>query len=193
MTERLPPFPALDQEGPNALLTQLDALRTFAQVAEWDERAAQHVSAIRRYLQQLDALQPQVEAAEQAALASHSQQNIWRRIVGSSPDVKATQVWIAQATSARSAQQAVLDQLQAAMDKTPNTKEEQLEMLQELKLAKKELALQKREASEALRQIRSVAREKGSRVGTGLFSTATTRRVSRMRIRLQEGRRCQAA
>jgi hypothetical protein len=81
------------------------------------------------------------------------------------------------------------ERLQAAVDKTPNSREEQAEMLRELKLAKKELALQKREAGEAMRQIRTNARVRSAEVGSGLgilFSNSKSRRFSRMAIRLEK-------
>ena len=62
-------------------------------------------------------------------------------------------------------------------------------MARELKLVKKELSLKKREANEEMRQIRAEARQRSARVGAGLsamFSTPTSRRWSRMGIRLEK-------
>jgi hypothetical protein len=62
-------------------------------------------------------------------------------------------------------------------------------MLRELKLVKKELSLRKREANEAMRQIRTNARQRSAQVGGGLallFSTGKSRRISRMAIRLEK-------
>ena len=83
----------------------------------------------------------------------------------------------------------LVEQLEAAIDKTPNSADEQKEMLRELKLVKKELGLQKREANEAMRQIRTAARQRAAKIGTEglslLFSTPKTRRWARMRVWLE--------
>ena len=81
------------------------------------------------------------------------------------------------------------DQLEAAIEKTPNSPEEQKAMIKDLKLAKKELALRKREAAEAMRQIRVNARQRTAKVGVGidaLFSNPTTRRWTKVGIRLEK-------
>lgn len=62
-------------------------------------------------------------------------------------------------------------------------------MLKELRLAKKELTIEKRELNENLRQIRAEARVQGAKVGTGVglfLSTPTSRRLTRMQIRLDK-------
>ena len=82
-----------------------------------------------------------------------------------------------------------MEELEAPIDKTPNSPEEQKEMARELKLVKKDLTLKKREANEAMRQIRADARQQSAQVGAGLsamFSTPRSRRWSRMGIRLEK-------
>jgi hypothetical protein len=104
--------------------------------------------------------------------------------------VKVGSAWKTRADATRAAINEMRDQLEAAIDKTPNSPEEQREMIADLKVVKKELQLLKREANEAMRQIRSDARAKSAKIGTtgfgALLSTPTSRRWSRVAVRLEK-------
>src|SRR5687767_4939989 len=128
----LPPMPSYETASSEVLLVQIGALATFAEVREWDERASQQVAAINKYLSALGAQEAQVESAEERAIAAAGQQSLMRRLLGMGPEVKAARAWRAQSVKTRAALADVADRLQAAIDKTPNSREEQNEMLQDL-------------------------------------------------------------
>jgi hypothetical protein len=185
-------LPPINHHSPSVaenLLSELDHLRTFSDVATWDLKAERHLAELDAALAAITDAEAQVDAAERVGLEEASQRSFLRRMMGPPAEVRAAREWKARATKERERLTDLSDRLQAAIDKTPNSREEQAEMLRELKLAKKELGIQKREAGEALRQIRVDARQQSAKIGATLGSAlvgARGRRYQRMGIRLQK-------
>jgi Mg2+ and Co2+ transporter CorA len=187
--DSVPSFAPYDSAAAEALLTELRTLTTFEQVVDWDRRAALVVEHIQAYLADLDSIERNVNAIERQALDEHNQRFFLRRLAGPSPAVASARKWKTQAAAGQEAATVFSDRLQAGIDQTPNSRDDQAEMVRALKLTKKELALQKREAGEALRQIRVEARQKSSEIDTGLGSVlmgASGRRDQRISLRLEK-------
>jgi chromosome segregation ATPase len=189
MDQTLPTLPTFDVDSIRSLLTEFNTLTAFADVESWDTRAAQHINQIKDYVQQLASAEAHMSGVEDQAKQAHASKSLFRRAFTSSPEAKAAKMWMQQATALKQALTELLDQLEGSIEKTPNSAEEQREMLRDLKMVKKELTLQKREANEAMRQIRANARQRSAKIGTGLgamFSTPSTRRWSRIGVRLEK-------
>lgn len=164
----------------NRLLQSVDRIDTFAEVAQWDHEASAEVYRIQQHLESLSGVVDSV-AASRTAVSLFSQPLEALRLSLS----------LRRARRTLRASQAVLaplaELLQTAIDKTPNSKGEQKEMLKELRLAKKEFAIQKREINAHMTAVRVNARQESADVGQGLglfLSNAATRRLERMSIRL---------
>ena len=187
--DSVPSFTPYDSAGAEALLTELPTLTTFEQVADWDRRAALVLEHIQAYLADLDSIERDVNAIERQAVDDHSQRFFLRRLTGPPPAVAAARKWKTEAAAGQEAATLLADRLQAGIDQTPNCRDDQAEMVRALKLAKKELALQKREAGEALCQIRVDARQKSAQIDTGLGGVlmgASGRRYQRITLRLEK-------
>lgn len=164
------------------LLASVDSLSTLQEVAAWDASAEKEIRLLGERLAQLSVL---VDRAK----------SVWASVSLFKQPIAAISASISLSRAERqrrtegSALEAIADALQAAIDKTPNNPQEQKDMLHELKLAKKELALQKKEINAHLTAVRTEARRQSAAVGTGLglfLGTGTTRRLDRMNIRLQK-------
>lgn len=173
--------------GARALLAQVDSLTSFDAVAMWDAAAGREMESLDRYLQALPHLRAQLQHAEAAYQATHQQRPWHQRLFKGYPE--RAQVDTARQLVDRAAREIprMIEELQAAIDKTPNNRAEQKEMLEDLRDAKKELALQKREINQSMREIRSAARQRTAQVDTGLsglLSSPRSRRWERVSIRL---------
>jgi hypothetical protein len=189
-TSGIRPFERYDSAVAKALLAELAGLSTFADVECWDGRAQREIGLIKAYLDYLGTLETSIAVAESRAKELHTTKSFLQRALTSPAETKAADVWRKDAAAHREELSQLIDQMEAAIDKTPNSADEQREMLRELKLVKKELGIQKRETNEAMRQIRTTARQQSAKIGTeGLslfFSTPKTRRWSRMGVRLEK-------
>ena len=187
---RLPSITPFNVKEAQDLVSEFDGLTTFADVEEWDARASVQLKAIEAYLITLSTAESEVNAAEVRVTEAANQRSVVRRLWGPLPEVKLVQTLKSQMAQIREVLGKLSDQLESAIDKTPNSREEQIEMLRELKLEKKELAFQKRQAVEAKRQITTSARQQSAQVGAGFLGAMLTnpksRRVSRMGIRLRK-------
>jgi chromosome segregation ATPase len=191
MTQTLPvpTIEAYDCTRVQRLLEELNRVTTFEEVNAWDRQAEDEIRRLKAYLDRLLAFERQIGVLEERAKQAHAQKTMVTRL-WRSHDYRAE---ISTAREQISLQRSMLekfeDALQAAVDKTPNSREERREMLQQLRLLKKELTQQRREINEAMRQIRTGARQRTAKVGSGLglfLSTPASRRLSRMSIRLEK-------
>lgn len=73
------------------------------------------------------------------------------------------------------------------IEDTPSTKEEKSEMLQSLKLQKKEMQLEKRQEASAIRAVRTDARHRSASAGVSIFGSKYTAN-SRKLIRFEKER-----
>lgn len=183
----VPALAAFDEARARELLRRSDSLSTFDDVNAWDSAAEAEVAKIRAYLAKLDDFERSLGEIEQRARTLRAQRPLLKRVFARAPwkrDARARRNFM---KAARLKLPDLVDELQALIDKTPNSREEQQEMLKELRLVKKELNAEKRQVNEAMRQIRTDARQQGAKVGSGLglfLSTSTSRRLDRMSIRL---------
>jgi chromosome segregation ATPase len=186
---RVPAFLPYDLSVAKRLQSAFESLRTFGDVATWDRQAQEEIDRMRRTLETLSTTEAQVANVEATAKQAHGEKSFLRRTFTAAPEITAAAKWRKQVEAHRTQLNELMEELEAAIDKTPNSREEQQEMARELKLVKKELSIQKREANEAMRQIRSDARQRSAKVGSGLgmlLSNSKSRRFSRMGIRLEK-------
>lgn len=176
--------PTLSKQQYKSHLALVDTLSTFEDVARWDSRATQLIDGAGQYLARFDAYIESVRTKQREARANHS--FLARFLLWFVHELKIGGLR-ASLTRDRAALHVLVDELQAAIDKTPDSRAEKKAMLEDLRLAKKELNLRKREVNAAMRDVRAQASAMNARVGTGFFgavSNPKSRRFERMSIRL---------
>jgi chromosome segregation ATPase len=185
----LQPIQAFNTASADWLLAQIESLSTFRDVAQWDQIAEQEVQRIEIYLTKLAVHEAKLVQAQRQANEDRRKAPFLKRLFGSRRLVAALESAIDKATHMRQSLEKFMDALEAAIDKTPNSTEEQREMLKQLCLLKKELTQQKGEINTTMREIHAEARQHTVRVGSGpglFLSTPTNRRLHRMSIRLEQ-------
>lgn len=136
------------------LMSKLKQLSTFAEVNKWDKEAESELSKINSQLQQLDS---EIARCQQLFCSSRLQQVLLK--------------WTLKQInhSYKFPLENMANELQKAIDFTPNSLDEKKELLKELKTRKKELQLQKREVAANMKAIRREARTKSANAGRRLY------------------------
>ncbi len=176
------------QANADELTHRFEGLNEFHEAARWDADA---LAAIRLFERYKADLQSHISAEEQAsheAAAARSALPFHKRLVASRSAEKEHASNIAKANEGVSSVETVIAHLYELIDRTPSSKAEQKDMLSELRLFKKELATEKRSVNEAMRQVRTKARQDTASWtgihGRGLVGSVA--RVERMQIRHQK-------
>jgi len=138
MDGSVPPFVPYDVTAARRLKNQFENLRTFGEVAAWDGEAQEEIDRMRRSLDGLSATEALVAQMEAAATRAHGNKTFLKRTFTTAPEVIAAGEWRKQAAAHGTELSELIEELEAGIDKTPNSPEEQNEMVRELKLVKKE-------------------------------------------------------
>lgn len=170
-------------------LERLTALTTFEEAQAWDHSAKEMVRGAQKHLRTLQTADTHLAELYRTALAEHQNKSFLARLFTSPTEANRVRFARTSLNQHRSAIEAVIDELNGAIDKTPDSREEKKAMIADLRMLRKELVLRKREASTAMRDVREAATAANARVGTGwdaLLSTPSSRRFDRMGIRLRK-------
>lgn len=162
------------------LVDRFDNLRTFDSVKEWDSEAQNYreilISAVSSAESDL--------AAVTRSLETHlSSLSIGQKLL---PNKKANELkqHISILEKVVAGCEPIVQELQSRLDRSPNNKDEQQRLLNELKLQRKELQLEKREANAEMRGVREHAGTKSAMAGGGISYlmglTAAQRRIIRL-------------
>jgi hypothetical protein len=145
------------------LMNQFTRLSTFAQVAEWDERAELEIHKLIKAIQTIE-----------KEITQHS--HFLEKLILESHRLKYKTVL-----------KDMVDKLQEAIDFTPNSSKEQKVLIKELRQEKKELQLQKRELAIDMKAIRTKARSQASNAGRGFLGyNSKLAAFERRKIRYQK-------
>ncbi|HEX2878569.1 MAG TPA: hypothetical protein VHO25_03425, partial [Polyangiaceae bacterium] len=179
----VPPSPAGILHGH---LSQVDGLSTFEEVADWDAKAGQLIAQAAAYLDTLHSLEVTFLAIEAEARAAHQKKSFWARLFTTPTHKGALRQRRTLISQNQTELGKIVDDLQGAIDKTPDSREEKKAMLSDLRSMKKELSIEKREVAAAMRDVRAGARVASARVGSRFLSSPKSRKYERMSIRLEK-------
>lgn len=186
-TPSLPVF-SYDSSVFNALMTEYKNLRTFADVASWDERAKAELEEAVKGVRIIDEKTFDASRQLEQLKKEREEKNIFARAFSSRGDEQKLTEWIATYGQLKEALQKIATILQEAIDFTPNSPEEQQALLKELRARKKELQVEKRAVAQKMKAIRTEARQKSSDAGFvfGLYYNSKTASSERRGIRYQK-------
>jgi hypothetical protein len=162
--------------SPQELLTLIEehvykfnALATFAQVDAWDNIAITYVRHLQKMCKEFEDHIQVLTKEHLKADASHRSKSLLRRVFSTSPaaeiqkEIDGIKEFIENAWN-------VMDTIQSKIDFSPNNLQSSKEGLRELRLRKKALQLEKRQATQNMQAIRLDARQRS--VGAAYSSTA---------------------
>lgn len=146
------------------LIDGLSRLTTFSEVSVWDRDSGAEISRIESHLKRHDELLRQLKTLESAAKREHDSKPFFKRIFSSPAHLEGIEAARTEIEREREELPKLADGLQSGIDQTPNSPEEQKEILQHLRFRKKELTQEKRAVNEDMRLIRTEARQQSAEV-----------------------------
>ncbi len=150
------------------LMSELKALITFGAVALWDKRANEELDGMRAVIERLQADIDEQQRALDQAREEHNRKSALARMFSSPKDEQKLLQTIQEDQASLSQLEGLADELQEAIDFTPNSKDEQEVLLKELNFQKRELAAEKKEISLKMREVRAEARQQSAKAGMRL-------------------------
>ena len=167
------------------LLNSISSLSTFNQVKEWDEKATTHISKIVETVAGIETETDRVKQELQHAQQEHEEKAFLSRLFSGRPERKFNAV-IAKHENQKNSLESLAEELQAKIDFTPNSPEEQTILIKELRQRKKEINANKREIAATMKEIRTKARQESAEASysfsalvAGTKYTASQRRAIR--------------
>jgi hypothetical protein len=158
-----------DDKNFQALMTEYQTLTTFEAAIAWDQRARDEVETIVNAVRKLEEEISERSTALELAKKEQAQKSFLKRTFGSRKDEEEAEKLIEKYSQFQTTLEALAARLQEAIDFTPNSPEEQKMLLQELRLRKKELQVQKRATMDSMKAIREEARVKSIHAGKGFL------------------------
>jgi hypothetical protein len=175
------------QQTADELSSRFEKLTTFEEAARWDADAFAVVRLFEQYRDAVAGFRSSEQQALQEANAARGTLPFFKRLFASRRTEKSREANIKQADKGTASVETAISQLFELADRTPACKAEQKEMLSELRLLKKELTTEKRSVNEAMRIIRTQARQNmATWTGVQRGFTGSVARLERMQIRHQK-------
>lgn len=173
------------QAHADELSHRYQTLGTYEEAARFDSDALAAIRLFERYKGDLEAFALSEESLLADAASARASLPFLKRLFASRADEKRHSSSIATARGGISSVETAIADLYELIDRTPSSKAEQKQMLAELRLLKKEVTTQKRSANEAMREIRTKARQDmASWTGvSGRGVVGSVARLERMSIR----------
>ncbi len=175
-------------EGVGRLLQAYEHLNTFAEVSQWDSQSATEIKRIEGVIEQLDTdMRQSRETAERERHDRAALPLLQRLFANRKAERDAEQhVITCQGYKAKLEDLATL--LQDKADFTPNTPEDQKQLLKDLRQRKKELQVEKREVAAEMTAVRVEARRASASIGPsyGVKWVGTMNASERRRIRMDK-------
>jgi hypothetical protein len=169
----MPPYDEIADKTPllvgryNELTSVFDLLSTFSEADQWDADASALIRLVTEEISDyLSFRESEIHLLENI-LAARNSKSFAAKIFASKSEENSHKENIKKIDKAVNQLESLMENLNSLIDRTPNSKAEQKEMIDELKALKKELTLEKKEINEAIRQTNVEARKSMASV-TGL-------------------------
>lgn len=170
-----------------ALMVEYKGLRTFTDVASWDERARVELDEVAKGIRAFEEVSARASRQLAQLVKEREEKDFFSRMFASQKPEKSLAQLIQGYNDYKALLEGMASQLQEAIDFTPNSPEEQASLLKELKLRKKELQVEKRETAAAMKAIRTGARQQSAQAGrAGIYYNSRAAAYDRRSIRYQK-------
>ena len=149
------------------LVSSYASIATISGAVQWCTTAEQSIGELESFASKTKAEADELTRLALGQRVESKEKSFFGRFFKSA-DEKKTHSSIESLQGLVSASQKLAEQLQELVDITPKTKEEQISLIKELKISKKDLQLQKKEIAAEMKGIRTDARQKSASAATSL-------------------------
>lgn len=170
------------------LLERFNSICTFEEATVWDSDTEAAIKLVEKYINRIRQFVTDQEHALEELQASRAKLPVVKRLFASHKEEDKMKEELETARKGIATNEETIEALYELIDRTPSSKKEQSEMLNEYRQLKKELTTEKRAVNEEMRKIRAEARSKTTGLsgisGRGFIGSAA--RYSRSSIRYQK-------
>lgn len=177
-----------DDNNFNELISDLKTLTTFSGIASWDKEAEFEIERILKAISEFDnEMSRQTQTLEQHKQAK-SEKSFLGRMFSGNKEQSELELLIDKYDHFKITLGKMASQLQESIDFTPNTPEDQKALLKELRQRKKELQVEKREVTAAMKAVKTGARQESADAGKvfGLYYDSKVAASQRRYIRYEK-------
>ncbi len=166
-----------DTSNVRQLVSDLKGLHNFDDIAQWDKRTTDEIDHIRSTIRSVEAKQQQVNQNIEQARRNHLAKPFLARLFSSRQEEKQLATEQVRLTREKSLLEELADQLEAAIDFTPDSPDDLKELIKECRQRKKELQAEKKAVSAQMTAIRVDARQKTATTASGKYGKWDRRRI----------------
>jgi chromosome segregation ATPase len=159
------------------LATAIKNLHSFDEIADWNKKAMAEVEAMHPILGVIEGKQPNVIQALSQEQQEHEAKPFLAKLLDGRKEQKR---WLAeQSRLAREKAQIenLIDQFESAIDFTPDTPDDLIELIKECKQQKEELLSEKKAVNAQMSSIRIEARQQTANTNYGKYGKGDRRRI----------------
>lgn len=169
------------------LVKSYDNLHTFSDSQNWISDVSALIRLFRNSIDDITKFKNNEIQLLENAIKARKEKSFFSKIIASKSDEKKHEEIILEMETIESGTESVIDLLNTLVEKTPISKEQQKEMLDSLKILKKELSLEKKTVNESIRLINAKARKNiASLTGLRRGTVGEIARIQRRQARLQK-------
>lgn len=169
------------------LVELYENLRTFSDAQSWISGVSALITLFRNSIDDVIELKNNEILLLENAIGARKEKSFFKKVVASKSDEKKHKEIISEMEIIETNIKLIIDRLNSDIDKTPISKEQQKEMLDNLKILKKELSLEKKTVNESIRLINAKARRDiSSSTGIRRGTAGEIARMQRRHTRLQK-------
>ena len=174
---QIPKINEFDTSQVQQLVSDFKNLRNFNDIAQWDKRISEEIERIRFVIMSIEAKQLQINQGIEQARRNHLAQPFLVRLFSTQREERQLTAEQARLAREKTLLEKLADQLEAAVDFTPDSPEDLKELMKECRLRKKELQAEKKAINSQMTAIRVEARQKTAITIQGKYGKWDRRRI----------------
>lgn len=158
-----------DAREAQEMLTQVDEISNYTEVEQWDKKAQQKIEEINNVISELNKYEDILSQELETAQFEHKSKPLLKRLFFNNTDSEKIISKKAEILEYLNKLNGIKENLNYWINITPDNEKEAKEMLNDLKFAKKELQIKKRETTALIRQANRNARLQKSNIAVYSF------------------------
>lgn len=174
---QVPALKEYNTASARVLATEIRNLCTFEEIAEWDKKATTEIGVMHSASETIEGKLRNVIQALAREKQAHEAKSFFVRWFDGRIEQKRLLGEHARLSSEKVQVENLVDQFEAAIDFTPNSKDDLKELIKECKQRKKELQTEKKAISAQMSSIRVEARQQTANTISGKYGTWDRRRI----------------
>lgn len=174
---QVPALKEYNTANANLLATEIKNLRSFDEIVEWDKKATAEIEAMRLSLRAIEEKQQNITQSLALEKQEHESKSFLSKLFDGRKEQKRLLAEQIRLASENAQIINLIDQLETAIDFTPDSPHDLKELIKECKQQKKELQTEKKAVIAQMTSIRVEARQRIAKAISGKYGTLYKRSI----------------